>query len=220
MGGDVACHVYERAIEIIPQQIPNFDLGDVIGLLSGTIKRQQCSSTKTFKYFPPERSQIRINSDPFPPALQLKGPYKKISLCEETIISTLKIFNDGNRGLYNMTWNLSSMVPLEEDNFNYIVEYINNNTNIPGNDFIQLPPLIYLPFTVYTFVVNFQNYYGLNGSTIYELKSTSSKSPIAKIMDTLKYDFFTWQNNQIGGFISFIDCSDGVVKLIDQSMVV
>lgn len=107
----------------------------------------------------------------------------------------MKIFNDGNRGLKNMTWSLSAMNPMDDDNFEFLNDFIEENTNVPGNTFIQIPPLVYKEFTNYTFVVTFKNYYGLSGSTIYEIRSTTSKSPIAKVMDTLKYDFYTWKNN-------------------------
>ncbi len=95
-----------------PLDIPAFNIGDVIDLKAEVLRRSGCGPTKPFVYFPPERSKIKMNADPFPPSLLLKGPYEKISLCEEMIISINQIFNDSRRGLVDRVFSLSGMVPL------------------------------------------------------------------------------------------------------------
>jgi hypothetical protein len=92
--------------------IPKFNIGDSISMKGEVLRRSACGQSKPFIYFPPERSKIKMNSDPFAPTLLLKGPYEKISLCEEIIISINQIFNDGRRGLVDLNFSLISMDPL------------------------------------------------------------------------------------------------------------
>lgn len=127
-----------------------------------TLVKPGCGSQRIQAIF---RTELLPPLAPLSPSLVLDYPNSPVSLCQETEIIIFRVFNDGGRGLSQITWSITS------GNSNSQIDSLLSKANLGGDKFFTIPRLVLSEFTNYDFQLTFKNFLGSSGIQQFRISS-------------------------------------------------
>ena len=110
-------------------------------------------------------TRVKNPSILFPPTILIETPQANVSLCQDIEIIIYKQYVDGLRGLFNITWTLTS------NNGNSNLTSILTQATTASSKSLRIGRLVLEEYHSYTFQIQFKNFIGVLGAQTFQINT-------------------------------------------------